>query len=437
MEIEYINETNRLIDFIAASPTAFHAVQNLKERLLKEGYKELQEGDAWTLSLGDKCFVTRNLSSIIAFKVPADGIKSLLICASHCDSPTFKLKPNPKMSVANAYTVLNTERYGGMALSSWLDRPLSLAGRLVVRTETGIKTVLADVKRPICVIPSLAPHMQTAADKNAELNPQRDLLPLIGADGTDVMALLAESADAAKADILGSDIFLYNSERGVIFGAENEYFSAPRIDDLQCVYASTEAFLSAENANALMINAVFDNEEVGSGTKQGAKSTFMSDVISRIAESLSLTPSELKRCINSGFMLSADNAHALHPNRADKCDPTSRPLPNRGVVIKYNANQRYTTDAVSAAVVSEIFERAGVPYQSFANRSDIPGGSTLGNLANEQVSLNTVDIGLAQLAMHSCYETGGVKDTLILERAVKAFFGAGLKCECDGVYSLG
>lgn len=438
MEEKYLNETRSLINFISRSPSCFHAVDNIKRALVKNGFTELKESGEWEIQNGGKYFVTRNLSSIISFVIPNDDFSGIMICASHSDSPSFKIKTNPRIEAEGCYTKLNIEKYGGMAMSSWLDRPLSIAGRVIVDTGNGAQVRLVNIDRDLCVIPSLAVHMKNAQDKDGSLDPQLDMLPLIG--GADInegfARLIADAAGTEPEKIIGSDLFLYNREKGTVWGVNDEFFSSPRIDDLQCVYASVKAFLEAENSKSIIMNAVFDNEEVGSGTKQGAKSTFLSDTLERITESLGKTPSQLKRALASGMMLSADNGHAVHPNKPVKADPTNRPKPNGGVVIKYNANQRYTTDGVSEAILRKILRKNNIPYQEYVNRSDIPGGSTLGNLSNERVSLNTADIGAAQLAMHSCYESGGSADTFILINTMRAFFSSSIERIEDGDYRL-
>ena len=438
MEEKYLNETRALINFISRSPSSFHAVDNIKRALIKKGFTELKESGEWEIKNGGKYFVTRNLSSIIAFAVPEEDFRGIMICASHSDSPSFKIKTNPFIEAEGCYVKLNTEKYGGMAAESWLDRPLSAAGRAVVETEDGISVRLINMDRDLCVIPSLAVHMRDARDKDTPLNPQLDMLPLIGGlsakDGFN--SLISECAGAEADKSIGCDLYLYNREGGRIWGVNDEFFSAPRIDDLQCVYASAKAFLESDNSGALIMNAVFDNEEVGSGTKQGAKSTFLSDTIERIGEAMGKTPSYMKRALASGMMISCDNGHAAHPNKPAKADPTNRPLPNGGIVIKYNANQRYTTDAVSEAFIKKIFKKNNIPFQEYVNRSDIPGGSTLDNLSNEKISLNTADIGAAQLAMHSCCESGGCKDTLMLVNGIRAFFSSKIECLSDGEYKL-
>ena len=431
---KYIEETNMMLDFIKKSPSAFHVIENLKCELLENGYTELSEHDSWNIQKGGKYFVIRNGSSIIGFNVPKNDFNLYMICASHSDSPSFKLKPAFEAEASGLYVKFNVEKYGGMIYSSWLDRPLSIAGRVVVSDSDGIKSHLVNIDRDLCLIPSLAIHMNRDANNGYVLNPQKDMLPLSGSISTKG-TLLKELASSLKTDadcIIDYDLFLYNRTESKIWGTENEYFSSPRIDDLQCVYASKEAFLKVENSNTMNIISVLDNEEVGSGTKQGAMSTFLTDTLERICESLKITSSEFKQMTANSFVLSADNGHALHPNYPEKNDITSFPTLNGGVLIKYNANQQYTTDAISGAMFKEILKKNNIPYQAYVNRSDIPGGSTLGNLLNRQLSVNTIDIGAPQLSMHSSYETGGIKDTLYLTDAIKTFYSTKISADKNG-----
>lgn len=435
---EFQNDTRELIDFIEKSPSCYHAVENVKQELLENGYTELDEGGEWEIENGGKYFVIRNLSSIIAFNIPQNKFSGFMICASHSDSPTFKIKPNPEMESSGCYIKLNVEKYGGMICSTWLDRPLSVAGRALVDTDGGIETRLINIDRDLCVIPNLAIHMDREINEGYAFNPQKDMLPLIGDINSKegFLPLIAENAGIEVSDILGYDLFLYNRQKGTVWGMNKEYFSVGKIDDLQCAFSSLKALLSSKNENAVTVMAIFDNEEVGSGTKQGAKSTFLADTIERINESLGRTRSELIRAITSSMMLSADNGHAVHPNKPEKADPTNAPKPNGGIVIKYNANQKYTTDGVSEAILKKILIQNNIPYQEYVNRSDIAGGSTLGNLSNEKVSLNTADIGTAQLAMHSCYETGGIKDTSYLIDGIKAFYNSTIQSLSGGKFII-
>lgn len=413
-----------LFDFIEKSPTAFHAVDVMKQMLDKEGYTQLLESEKWELQVEGKYYVIRNGSSLLAFRIPDENYKSFRIMASHSDSPSFRIKENPEMETEGAYVKLNVEKYGGMLCAPWMDRPLSVAGRLIVKQGNQIKTKLVDIDRDLLLIPNLAIHMNREANDGTKYNVQKDMLPLYVMTGSDegLMDLIAKEAGVSKEDIIGSDLFLYNRMKGSVWGANKEFLSIGRLDDLQCAFASLKAFLSARETKNVPVHCVFDNEEVGSSTKQGAASTFLYDTLSRINESMGKTQSELCQMLASGFMLSADNAHAVHPNAPEKSCPTNRPVLNHGIVIKLSANQKYTTDGLAFALFTEICKKAGVPYQVFHNRSDMAGGSTLGNLSANQVAMNCVDIGLAQLAMHSPYETAGVKDTEYLVKAAKVFF---------------
>lgn len=415
----YKKTAKKLLKFIQKSPTAFQAVEEMSQRLQKEGFKELKEEKHWDLKAGGNYFVTRNHSAVIAFSIPKKPAWKFHIMASHSDSPALKIKENPEMEVEKAYIKLNVERYGGMLLAPWFDRPLSVAGRLIVRKNGEIQEKLVAVDKDLLVIPNLAIHMNREVNDGYKYNVQKDMLPLYSDyDGKgSFMKLMAAEADVAEEDILGHDLFLYDRTPGTVWGANEEFISAPRLDDIQCAFASLEGFLRGERKESIAVHCVLDNEEVGSTTKQGAASTFLKDTLMRINMGLGRTQEEYLMTLADSFMVSADNAHALHPNHTDKTDPVNRPVLNGGIVIKYNANQKYCTDGVSAAIFKDICDRAEVPYQTFVNRSDMAGGSTLGNISNTQVPMKTVDIGLAQLAMHSVYETTGAKDTESLAKA--------------------
>ena len=420
----YIETTEKLLDFIEKSPTAFQAVDEMQKRLTENGFEVLSEKEYWKLVPGGKYLVTRNNSALIAFCIPEKESRVFHIMASHSDSPSFKIKENPEIKVDNSYVKLNVEKYGGMLMAPWFDRPLSVAGRVIIRRNGGLKEKLVNIKRDLVMIPNLAIHMNREANNGVSYNPQKDLLPLFAVGNTDrtLLEIIAEQTGVKKEDIISHDLFLYNRMPGTIWGADKEFVSSARLDDLQCAFASMEGLLRAQNHESIAVHCVMDNEEVGSGTKQGAASTFLKDTLLRINMGLGRTYEEYLMTLAGSFMVSADNAHALHPNYTDKTDPTNHPVLNKGIVIKFNANQKYCTDAVSAAIFKELCTKAGVPYQTFVNRSDIAGGSTLGNISNTQVPMNTVDIGLPQLAMHSPYETAGVKDTEYLVRAAEELF---------------
>lgn len=433
-----MDTVQKLFTFIEKSPSPFHAIENMKQELEGQGYIQLLEGSAWKLEEGGNYYVIRNSSAIIAFRIPKRDFLGFQIMASHSDSPSFRIKEYPEMEVENHYVKLNVEKYGGMLCAPWLDRPLSVAGRLVIREGNRLVTKLVNVDRDLCMIPNLAIHMNREANEGYKYNAQKDMLPLYGcesAKGT-FMARVAETAGVEEEDIVGNDLFLYNRMKGSVWGASEEYISIGRLDDLQCAFASLQAFLQAADGESIPVHCVFDNEEVGSSTKQGAGSTFLFDTLLRINESLGRTSSQYRQALASSFMLSADNAHGVHPNQPDKACPTNRPYPNGGVVIKFSANQKYTTDGMAAAIFTQLCERAKVPYQTYVNRSDILGGSTLGNISGTQVAVNTIDIGLAQLAMHSPYETGGAKDTDYLIRVAKEFYQSSVVETGSGEYMI-
>ena len=387
-----------LLQFLKESPTAFHAVESICSRLT--GFEPLQENARWRLQPGGRYYVTRNRSSVIAFTVPQRGFAPFQLIASHTDSPTFRIKENAELTVRDKYVQLDVERYGGMILNTWLDRPLSVAGRLAVRSQDGVRSLLVNLDEDSAVIPNVAIHMNREINTGYKYNPASDMMPLwSGADGKgSFRARIAQAAGVAEGDIIGSDLYLYNRMPGCVWGGEGEYLSAGRLDDLECAYASLQALLTAADGAHINVCCVFDNEEVGSGTKQGADST--------------------------------------HPNHPELSDPVNQVYMNEGVVIKFNANQKYTTDGVSEAVFHAICQHADVPVQHFANRSDMPGGSTLGNISGGHVSVNTLDIGLAQLAMHSSYETAGTKDVDYMIRAMRAFYETEIDCLRDGDYQL-
>lgn len=416
-----------LFRFIENSPTPFHAVANIAERLVKAGFTQLYEEEPWRLQSG-KYFVCRNLSSLIAFVLP-EQFEGFQIIASHVDSPAFKLKANPDL-YTGLYARLNTEKYGGMIYSSWFDRPLSIAGRIVKECPGGIKIELVNIDRDVCMIPNIAIHLQPEQNEGKKINLQKDTLPLFGTG----KKKLADLIDLQGA--LAADLYLYNRDYGRMLGADAEFIGAPRLDDLQCAYATLEGFIAAAPGRSTAIYSAFDNEEVGSLTKQGADSTFLRDILDRICTSMGLAPEQSARLYANSFLLSADNAHAIHPNHPELHDENNFPVMNGGIVIKHNAAMNYTTDAVSAAVVKKICQSAGVPCQSFTFRSDLRSSHTLGPIAGSHVSVCSADIGLAQLAMHSAFETAGAKDTAYLAQAAKAFYQAALRTEKDHIIHI-
>ena len=424
-----MKHVNGLFDFIKNSPTAYHTVDTVKKMLDREGYQELYECDRWKLTVDGKYYVIRNGTSIIAFRTVKDA-RGFMIVASHSDSPAFRVKTTAES--VGAYTRLEVEKYGGMIYYSWLDRPLSVAGRVLVRTNEGMEGKLVNIDSDLLTVPSLAIHLNRGVNDGAKFNPAKDLLPLYSLEGErgDLMRSVAENIGVRSESIIAHDLFLYNRDEGKRVGKNGEFILCPRLDDLGCVYTSTVAFIAADSSHAVPVLAVFDNEEVGSETKQGAASTFLRDTLLRISGS----ESALGVALENSFMVSADNAHAKHPSYPEMSDPDNAPLLNRGVVIKYNASQRYTTDGFSDAFFRSICERAGARVQSYYNRADLPGGSTLGSISNTRVSVPTVDIGLPQLAMHSANETAGAYDLDEMVKALTEFYSSSLLKKGSKVY---
>lgn len=412
-----------LVHFIAKSPSTFHAVRGIKAALLYAGFTEIREEDTWQIEKGGKYVVTRNGSALMAFTVPQEGAEAFHITASHCDSPTFKIKENPEIA-DGPYVKLNVEGYGGMIMSTWLDRPLSVAGRLLVTENGHLAEKLVAIDGTMLVIPSVAIHMDRSVNQHKEWKVQKDMLPLYGMTGakTPFMDVIAAAAKVKAADILAHDLILYSRVPGTIWGEEREFISSPKLDDLQCAFACFRGFTQGEKEKYISVYALFDNEEVGSATSQGAGSTFLANTLERLARSLGYSYDETMAMIARSFMISADNAHSVHPNHPEYADPVNRPVINGGIVIKYSAAQKYATNAFSAAYFKKLCKDHDIPTQTFTNHSDNPGGSTLGNISNTVIAMPTVDIGLPQLAMHSSYETAGVKDTAYLVDAVTKFY---------------
>lgn len=431
-----IEAANDLIDFIEACPSMFHTAATIMAELDEAGFTYLPENAAWDIEPGGRYYTQRNTSSVIAFKVGEDlaatwgedgvaGDYHFQLTASHSDSPTFKVKAVPELDGAGETLRLNTEAYGGMIDYTWFDRPLALAGRVLVREGDRIESRLLATEREVAIIPSLAIHMNRGVNEGFAPNRAVDLCPLISAGDLkqgDFDALIADELDVEPEQILGRDLFLVNRQDARIWGWADEFISTPKLDDLACAYTSLQAFLGAENAHDVSVLCCFDNEEVGSETKQGAMSTFLADALRRINGSLGFDDESYHRALAASMLVSCDNAHAVHPNHAEKCDARNQVVLNGGIVIKEAANQHYCTDAFSRAVFQAICDDADVPTQAFANKSDMAGGSTLGNLSNMQASMHAVDVGLPQLAMHSSYETGGVRDVMYAIRALTAFY---------------
>ena len=404
-----------LMNYLDNSYSAFHAIKNLEEKLINSGFKKLEENEKWNLAENKSYYVIRNTSSIIAFKVPASNeTLGFNIVASHSDSPSYKIKPNATMKdLRNDYAKLNTETYGGPIAYTWLDRPLGIAGRVFVENENLLIEELVNLDDTI-IIPSVAIHLNRSGEFNP--NPQVDMLPLIGDASTTFEDMLKKQIQDKS--IISTDLFLYNKEKAMLLGANNEYLASSRIDDLECAYISIEALINTDAKN-VTICAVFNNEEVGSRSANGAASTFLKDTTERIAKALN---KDILEMLANSFIISSDNAHALHPNHPEKADPTNMVYMNKGIVVKHQAGLNYTTDALSEAIFKKICKLADVPYQDYTNRSDQRGGGTLGAISQTQLSIPSVDIGLAQLAMHSTYETCGVKDVEYMLKALSKFY---------------
>ena len=422
-----------LMDFLDSSVTMFHAINECEKVLQRSGFIYLPENGRWNINKG-KYYTKRNSSSLIAFDI-AEGDYRFQISAAHSDSPTFKLKDRPVIE-ANGYLKLNVEGYGGMINATWLDKPLTLAGRVIVNTDKGIETRLLHIDRDLLIIPNVPIHFNREINKGFAFNNQVDMLPIFSAGNLkedDFDNMIAKELGIEPEAILAKDLYLVNRQKAAIIGFDNELISSGRLDDLECVYTSLRGFVEAENKNHINVFAVFDNEEVGSVTKQGAMSTFLASTLDRVNTALGKSKEEYYRAIAKSILISCDNAHAVHPNHPELFDVKNRPVLNQGIAIKESANQKYTTDAFSRAILKKILEKKNIPYQTFANRSDIAGGSTLGNLSNTVVSMNAVDIGLPQLAMHSAYETAGAKDVGYAFETLKAFFEANIDIKDDKV----
>ena len=428
---EFKREIDGLFEFVEDSPTPFHVVDNIRKHLVEAGFQELRLENVWTPNGGGKYFVTHNDSSIFAFTLGNESLANsgLKIIATHSDSPALKLKPSPEILGHEGIVRLNTEVYGGAILMSWLDRPLSVAGRVMLKSESTLrpKSCLVNLKYPIAVIPSLAIHMNRQVNSGVELNPQIDMLPVLSSfydeDNKSDLILnkVAQSLNVSVDDILDADLILYNAERGKVVGLDYDMMICPRLDDLSMVYAGMKALISTEKISNNLF-CVFDNEEIGSGTKQGALSPTLKHILERITDMMGMSVEDYHRMIYNSFMISADQAHAFHPNYSSKYDPIVRASINRGPVIKYNAKQKYMTDADSASVFITLCKNADVPFQKYVNRSDMSGGSTLGNLFTSQLDIRGVDVGNPILAMHSSVETGGVLDQWYITKVFEDFY---------------
>lgn len=419
----------RLLSFLDASPVNFLAVKNISEELEKNGFRRMNPQEPLgKIEAGEKFFVTKNDSSIYAFQIgkkPLADAGFHMICA-HCDSPTFRIKPNAEMLCEGGIVKLNTEVYGGPIMSTWFDRPLTLAGRVIVKGENAMipQTLLLHVKRPLLQISNLAIHFNRQVNDGVKLSKQKDVLPILGIindeleKGNLLMNVITDELNIQKEDVLDFDLYLADATPACTFGVHDEFISSGRLDDLSMCWAGIEAMIASDANDTTQVLAIFDNEETGSQTKQGAGSPFLSYMLQRIALAQSHTEEAYYQAVERAFMISADNAHAWHPNYSEKFDPTNHPKLGGGSVIKFNAAQKYASDAVSAAIFANICDAAGVPCQRFVNHSDVAGGSTLGNILASSIPLKGVDMGNAILAMHSCRETGSVIDH---EYCVKAF----------------
>lgn len=421
-----------LIDFIYESPTAFQAVETSKNILKENDFKELKLNEKWKIGAGGKYYVTKNSSAIIAFTVNSSNIEKegFRIIGSHSDSPMFRIKPNAEMSVENTYLKLNTECYGGPILNTWLDRPLSIAGRVVLKGENILNPVekLVNINEPICIIPNIAIHMNRTVNEGYALNKQKDMLPLVGILNESLekdnflINKLANTLNISVEEIIDFDLFLYEFEKGCLMGPNEEFISTGRLDNLSMAHASLHGLIDGNGQSGVNVVAIFDNEEVGSSTKQGADSNMLLNILERICISLGKSREEFFNTIYSSFMISADLAHAVHPNLAEKHDPTTRPVLGQGPVIKIHANQAYTSDAHSISIYKTICKEAGVNYQEFVNRSDERGGSTIGPISSTHIDIPSVDIGSPILAMHSIRELGTVNDHYAIYKTFKTFY---------------
>ena len=421
-----------LIDFIYESPTAFHAIETSEELLKVNGFKKLEATEKWNIEKGGKYYTTKNSSAIVAFTVNTDDLTKdgFRMIGSHSDSPSFRVKPNPEMEVEKTYLKLNTECYGGPILNTWLDRPLAIAGRVILKGDNILKPVetLVNINRPVCIIPNLAIHMNRSINEGVALNKQKDMLPFVGLlnetleKDNFLLNTVANELGRKSEEILDFDLFLYEYEKGSLIGVNEELISSGRLDNLAMSHASLHALINAEAKSGVNMTVVFDNEEVGSSTKQGADSNMLINILERISLCLGQDREDFLRSLYSSFIISADLAHAVHPNVTEKHDPTNRPVMGRGPVIKINANQAYTSDSYSISIYKTICKEAGVNYQEFVNRSDERGGSTIGPISSTHIDIPSVDVGSPILAMHSIRELGCVEDHMDIYKTFKKFY---------------
>ena len=423
-------QVREFLDYLDSAHSVYHAQAGIRKLLDEAGYTFLRESQSWDLQPGGKYYTQRGGSAVMAFRIPEKLEGGFLMAAAHCDRPSFKVKENGELT--GTYTRLATEKYGGMLMAPWLDRPLSIAGRVLVETENGVESRLLDIDRYLMLIPNVAIHMNRKANDGYTYNPTCDTVPLLGSkNAAGKLEKLLEQEAGGK--ILGHDLYLYIRQKAAVWGIDEEFISSAALDDLQCVWCCTQGFLKAQASGAIPVLCIFDSEEVGSNSTQGAASTLLEDTLGRIAEGLHM---DLRQMLAKSFMVSADNAHAVHPNHPEYADPQNAPVAGSGVVLKFNAAQHYTTDGVSAAIFRSACKKAGVKVQTFYNRADLPGGSTLGHISICHVSVPTADIGMAQLAMHSCYETAAVQDVADLCGAMEAYYGLCIQ-DTETGYTLG
>ena len=420
-----------LLDYIYESPTAFNAVNTSKDLLIKNGFSEVKLNEKWKLKVGGKYFITKNSSSLTAFVINSDNMEEgFRIIGSHSDSPSFRIKPSAEISVEDTYLKLNTEGYGGAILSSWFDRPLAIAGRVILKSQNVLcpREEIININKPICIIPSLAIHMNREVNDGYKFNKQKDTLPLVGLINETLekddflLKEISKTLDVDKEDILDFDLYLYEYEKGSIIGPNEEFISSSRLDNLSMAHASLHGLIDSKGKSGINMVVIFDNEEVGSSTKQGADSNMLLNIMERICLSLGKDRQDFFTSLYSSFLISADLAHALHPNFMEKHDPTNRPIMGGGPVIKVSANQLYTSDAFSAGVYKNICEKCGVKYQQFVNRSDQRGGSTIGPISSTHLDINSVDIGSPILSMHSIRELGSVEDHYNIYKTFVEFY---------------
>lgn len=420
----------KLKEFLDNSPSQYHAVENVKQQLLAEGYTLLTENKPWQLQPGKGYFVVRGGSALMAFRIPEGAPTGFMMSAAHSDRPTFKVKE--KVELVGTYTRLATEKYGGAILSTWLDRPLSIAGRVLVETQEGMESRLVNIDKDLLLIPNVAIHMNRKVNEGYAWNPAVDTLPLVG--GKEAAGKLqAALEEAAGGRIISHDLYLYLREEARIWGIDGEFISAQAIDDLACVFGCAQGFLNAKPGSNVPVLCIFDGEEVGSATVQGADSKLLESVLGRICQSCGW---DLECLLSQSVMISADNGHAIHPNHPEYADATNAPVVNGGVTLKFNATQRYTTDGITAGIFKAVCKKAGVTVQTYYNRADIAGGSTLGNISLSHISVPTADIGLPQLAMHSVMETAGIQDVRDLVAAMTVYYETALETDGAGSYRI-